>query len=200
MNAAEAPPPPGRQPKKPKTSRGVSRQRAVRVLASAALLVALASALAFHVVWWDVRQEEPFEAGPIVALGGAGGRMEAARDLVADRPDDRELILSSSTAEIYENEGGSCGDDGVRCVMPSPETTYGEAQMIGRLTQTHGWRAITVVTSDVHAPRARLLMSRCVDVPVNVVAVPRTPGGLARLEPALREAGATVASFFLYRC
>jgi hypothetical protein len=49
----------------------------------------------------------------------------------------------------------------VVCFTPSPETTRGEAEAIGRLARDRGWTRIVLVTSTYHMLRAKLLVDRC---------------------------------------
>jgi uncharacterized SAM-binding protein YcdF (DUF218 family) len=57
----------------------------------------------------------------------------------------------------------------VRCFMPDPYSTRGEAEAIARLARTHGWRTVVVVTSTYHVFRAGLLFRRCTRSRVEVV-------------------------------
>jgi hypothetical protein len=143
----------------------------------------------------------PFDRGPVVVLGGAGPRFQGGLEIVDLDAGDRELVLSSSAGILYERAGGDCGQPSVRCVMPDPETTYGEAQLIGRLAREWDWPSVTVVTIRSHRPRTQLLFDRCVDVPVTVVTVPDPDAdGWGRARAVLREVAATAISFVSYRC
>lgn len=111
----------------------------------------------------------------------------------------RLLVLSSSAADLYRNAGGSCDEVGVRCVMPEPETTAGEARLLARLADEDGWERLTVVTTDTHTARARMHLDACVDIPVEVVPVP-TPWRPAKLQIAAREAAGTLWQWATKRC
>lgn len=111
----------------------------------------------------------------------------------------RLLVLSSSAADLYRNAGGSCDEVGVRCVMPEPETTAGEARLLARLADEDGWERLTVVTTDTHTARARMHLDACVDIPVEVVPVP-TPWRPAKLQIAAREAAGTLWQWATERC
>jgi uncharacterized SAM-binding protein YcdF (DUF218 family) len=162
------------------------------------LTLAFTGALWFTNNWLLPPPEQPFADGPVVVLGGGGGRDEAGL-AIAREGQRRQLVLSSSAAILYEMRGGDCTDAGVRCVAPDPENTFGEAQMIGALADAEGWQQVTVVTSDTHVPRSRMLLERCVDVPVVVVGVP-TERGPRYLWRSLREAAGTIVQAVQYRC
>ena len=55
---------------------------------------------------------------------------------------------------------------------PSPGTTQGEAESVGRLAHKYHWRSIAVVTITPQASRARLRTERCFGGPVYVVTTP----------------------------
>jgi uncharacterized SAM-binding protein YcdF (DUF218 family) len=55
------------------------------------------------------------------------------------------------------------------CFVPSPGTTRGEAEEVGRLARKHGWKSVIVVTSKYHVSRARLIFDRCLSARVEVV-------------------------------
>jgi hypothetical protein len=168
------------------------------------LVLALVLATAVLVPsWWFATNwlwpdpAEPFDAGPVVVLGGAGERVPVGVAL-ADGGQ-RELVLSSSAAILYEQRGGDCDRDLVRCVEPIPATTFGEAQLVGSLARAEGWAHVTVVTTATHVPRSRLLFERCVDVPVAVVATPTTRDA-RYLSRAIKEAAGTLVQAVQHRC
>lgn len=63
----------------------------------------------------------------------------------------------------------------VICFQPFPKTTRGEAEEVGRLARTHGWKKIMVITSKYHVSRARMLFERCLDGTLLVNAAPGIP-------------------------
>ena len=175
-----------------------ARSRAGWVL-SLFLLLAGGAALLLS-FWLRGAHGEPLDAGPVLALGGGIGRVDAARDIAAGRDDGPELLVSSSGSAIVDRLYEDCRATNVRCVVPDPLSTYGEAMMAARLARLENWPALTVVTDDLHAPRARLLFTRCVDAPTTVVAIRRDVDNMARLRQALREVAATAVTFVVYRC
>jgi uncharacterized SAM-binding protein YcdF (DUF218 family) len=142
---------------------------------------------------------EPFDDGPIVVLGGGGP--ERLATAMAIRGDDRRLLLVSAEAiERFEAAGGSCDDAEVACLLPEPPTTHGEARTVGALARQLGWPHVTVVTSDFHTTRTRLLFDRCVDVPVVVVPASTDPDLGERLYRIARETAATVVALTRRSC
>lgn len=67
----------------------------------------------------------------------------------------------------------------LRCFIPDPPTTKGEAQELHRLAADYGWRTIIVVTFRPHISRARFILERCFDG--NLVMV-ESPEHLSMLE------------------
>lgn len=59
----------------------------------------------------------------------------------------------------------------VICFTPSPDSTRGEAEEVGRLARTHSWKRVLLVTSRFHVTRARMLFDRCLDADVDAVGV-----------------------------
>ena len=149
--------------------------------------------------------DAPLPAGPVMVLGGVPERVGFALALDAVALEGRELIASAGAAtDLVERYDGDCDAPGVRCVTPDPFSTRGEARLAARLAAEEEWPALTVVTSDWHAQRARRHLEACLGplgVPVAVVGLPDIPaaglpwpvlveelvGGLdARLRPECR--------------
>jgi hypothetical protein len=51
----------------------------------------------------------------------------------------------------------------LRCFMPDPPSTKGEAQELHRLAVHYGWRTVIVVTFRPHISRARFVLEQCFD-------------------------------------
>jgi uncharacterized SAM-binding protein YcdF (DUF218 family) len=58
----------------------------------------------------------------------------------------------------------------VVCFTPTPDSTRGEARALATLAREHGWTDVVLVTSTYHVTRARMLVERCFDGRVDVVA------------------------------
>jgi hypothetical protein len=150
------------------------------VLLVAAVAAASLAAVAFRA--WTVEltavraltivpQVEPgaLATGPVMVLGGSAERVEATLALDAVGRDGRELIASASAATDLILFGRSCDEAGIRCVIPDPATTRGEARLAARLAEEEGWPALTVVTSNWHAHRAGRHFAACLAIPVRVL-------------------------------
>jgi hypothetical protein len=132
-----------------------------------ALLLLLVALCTWLYVWPPTGSPHP--DGPVVVLGGGeGDRLDEGLRIVGD--DERLLVLSAGAGAEWEERGGSCDDPQVRCATPDPLNTAGEARMVEALAQEGGWGQVTVVTSEFHATRSRLLFARCVDAEVALVA------------------------------
>ena len=62
----------------------------------------------------------------------------------------------------------------LRCFIPDPPTTKGEARELRSLAARYGWRTIIVVTSRPHISRARFILEQCFD---GNLAMVESPGG-----------------------
>ena len=86
------------------------------------------------------------------------------------------------------------------CFNPSPETTRGEAEAIGRLAKEHGWNRIVLVTSTYHMSRARLLVGRCYSGTVEVAPAEPDQGVGAWVGAVLHEWGGLAESAIHRSC
>ena len=120
----------------------------------------------------------PATVSAIVSLDRPGGTLNTALRLAEQRRASF-LVISLGTPE----SGYGCPRPiaGVRliCFNPSPGTTQGEAEFVGRLAREYHWRSIAVVTITPQASRARLRIERCFGGPVYVVTTPIAAGFLA---------------------
>lgn len=142
---------------------------------------------------------ESFATGPVVVLGGGtGDRIALGRELVEASGVPRELVLSEDAAAEWEATGRSCAEPRVRCFTPDTMDTFGEAVTVTELARDHGWESVTVVTSEYHVTRTRLLFGYCLDVPTRVVASASGQSLAARGRYLVREPLATVVSLPAY--
>ncbi len=153
----------------------MTRERAPRrpsrrlgLLLGTGLLVVLASLPLF--VLPAVDEPEDLRAAPIDAVlvlgGGDGERIATATSLLGRLPGPApELVL----AVQYPAPLLACGtltevpEVTVRCLVPDPRTTAGEAAGAVALAADEGWQRLAVVTSDYHVTRSRRLFTRCVE-------------------------------------
>ncbi len=131
----------------------------------AVVLIAVIAATARLFVWPD--EGMPATVSAIVSLDRPGGTMGAAQRLAEQRRAPF-LVISLGTPE----SGYGCPRPvtGVRliCFNPSPGTTQGEAEFVGRLARKYHWRCVALVTITPQASRARLRAGRCFAGPVYV--------------------------------
>ena len=135
----------------------------------AVVLIVAAAATARLFVW--PADGMPATVSAIVSLDRPGGTLNTALRLAEQRRASF-LVISLGTPE----SGFGCPRPiaGVRliCFNPSPGTTQGEAEFVGRLAHKYHWRSIAVVTITPQASRARLRTERCFGGPVYVVTTP----------------------------
>jgi hypothetical protein len=139
------------------------------VAALAVVVIVALAATARLFVWPD--QGMPPKVGAIVWLDTDVGKLDAALRL-ARQHRAPFLVISLGTPE----SGPRCPPPiaGVRliCFNPSPGTTQGEAEFVGRLARRYHWQSVTIVTTTPQDSRARLRVERCFTGPVYVVTTP----------------------------
>lgn len=81
--------------------------------------------------------------------------------------DARQLLVSAHPADTPGSTPAPCRTPvpgvEVTCFDPHPSTTQGEAQEIGRVARSRGWRQIEVVAFGPQIERARLIVGKCFD-------------------------------------
>lgn len=149
---------------------GQPRRRRRRLAAAAlALFVMTAGAATARLfVWPD--QGMPAQVSAIVMLNGPGDRLATAEDLAWQH---RAPFVVISRGSRYWGHGSVCAPAiphvTVICFDPSPSTTRGEAEFVGRLARKYKWRSLVLVTTTAQDSRARLRVERCFAGPVYVV-------------------------------
>ena len=143
------------------------RRRTIVVLL---VVIALFCAVTGRLFVWPATGM-PARVDAIVALGGAGDRLDPAIQL-AKQDRARYLVLS----EGMYIPPGLCGTDvgtvPVICFQPDPATTQGEAEATARLAKEHGWHSIVLVTTPDQTWRAELRFRRCYDGKIYGVTAP----------------------------
>jgi uncharacterized SAM-binding protein YcdF (DUF218 family) len=142
------------------------------------------------------RDDVPREPDAIVVLGGHGAeRIRLGMELRTRHG--VPIVLSASAWGYGFNAGLRCEHEGVICVRPASSDTRGEARALAALAVEEGWDRITVVTTNFHTTRARVLFRQCFGGRVDVVgAPPVNPRGLATWA---REVVATAAALTVRR-
>jgi hypothetical protein len=102
-------------------------------------------------------------ADVIVALGGLPEVAFYADSLFRDGVAKRLLLSNPYGVPPWGAISPLCADPRPRvtCFVPSPGTTRGEAQEIGRLAAQNGWDDVIVVAPTFHISRARMIVQRC---------------------------------------
>jgi hypothetical protein len=125
------------------------------------LIVAGFAAVTARVFIWPHLPPVPAHADAIIELAGPGNRdavtMALARRHIAP------LVIQSTVPSDTRSDTCLPAVPGVRigCFTPDPATTRGEARYIGRLAKAYHWHSVVIVTTPVHAWRARLRVERC---------------------------------------
>ena len=147
-------------------SPGKYRRKLAGVLVIA--LIAFVAATARLLIWPD--QGMPAQVSAIVMLNGPGDRLDTALDLAWRQ---RAPFVVIARGSRYWGHGSICAPQmphvTVICFDPSPATTRGEAEFLGRLAQKYHWRSVALVTTTAQDSRARLRVERCFTGPVYVV-------------------------------
>jgi hypothetical protein len=140
------------------------------VSAVVVLLAGFAVATARLLVW--PQQGMPARVDAIVMLNGPGNRLGTALELGWER---RAPYLVISRGSPAWADGGNCAPplSGVKviCFDPSPSTTQGEAEFIGRLASRYHWKTIVMVTITPQITPGRIWLSRCLPAGTSVYAV-----------------------------
>jgi uncharacterized SAM-binding protein YcdF (DUF218 family) len=105
-------------------------------------------------------------ADAIVVLGGPSmdDRVAYARELASEGYAPNLLVSVGKFTEhlrLYVACRKPIPGVVLQCFSPSPATTQGEAEQIGRDAKLHGWRRVIVITDSYHVSRARLIVDRC---------------------------------------
>ena len=124
---------------------------------------------------WFVRpaSDQPTEADAVVLFAGGGGeRLDAALELLDDGVGDA-LVLPNGNLPRWRRANELCSQPqafDVHCFTPDPDDTWGEANGIAAIAEENGWERLVAVTSTYHVTRVRMLLNRCTDADVDVVA------------------------------
>jgi hypothetical protein len=144
-------------------------------------------------------QSMPAHVDAVAMFDGPGNSGRLATALRLAREHRAPVLLLSRGTKL--SESGRCPPSmpGVRviCFNPSPATTQGEAEFLGRLARKDRWRSVALVTVTPQGTRARLRTSRCFPGKIYVVTAP-LPTRLWPYEIAY-EWGATLKALFVQR-
>jgi hypothetical protein len=139
------------------------------LLTLAVVFIAVCAATARLFVWPD--QGMPPRVSAIVMLDGPGHAPNVALRLAAQHRAPF-LVVSQGTPASRDPCPRPVAGVTLICFNPTPPTTPGEAEFIGRLAKKYHWQSIAVVAITPQDSRARLRVERCFDGQVYVVTAP----------------------------
>ncbi len=174
------------------------RRRWVILTVAAVLVVGIAAATARLLVW--PQQGMPARVDAIVMLNGPGDRLDTALNLGWAR---RAPVLVISRGSSYWGHGSVCAPKmpGVKviCFEPSPSTTQGEAEYVGRLADRYHWKTIVVVTITPQITPGRIWLERCLPKGTTIYAVAAPLRSLAWPPAVLYEWGSIISAEIVHR-
>jgi hypothetical protein len=174
------------------------RRRWVILTAAAVLVVGIAAATARLLVW--PQQGMPARVDAIVMLNGPGDRLDTALNLGWAR---RAPVLVISRGSSYWGHGSVCAPKmpGVKviCFEPSPSTTQGEAEYVGRLADRYHWKTVVVVTIAPQITAGRIWLERCLPEGTTIYAVAAPLRSLAWPPAVLYEWGSIISAELVHR-
>jgi uncharacterized SAM-binding protein YcdF (DUF218 family) len=121
--------------------------------------------------------DEALPADAVVVLAGDPRRLPVGLRLVREGMAPVLVVSRDRREDVTLDDDICTGRVPVRhvCFDAEPYRTTGEARAIAHLAREHGWKRIDVVTSRFHRFRAGILVRRCVDGDVRMVAAPNPP-------------------------
>ncbi|SEI42164.1 DUF218 domain-containing protein [Arthrobacter sp. yr096] len=149
--------------------------RIIGVVVGACFLAVLLWLIAAFQFFYNPPQATPHRTDAIVVLGGMSKeRLPVALELQENL--DIPVLVVSTTGLAGNVEGDALcqenageGDPDLVCFRPSPLNTRGEAEALRGLIADHGWKSVTVVTSEYHLMRAGTLIGQCTSAEVQMV-------------------------------
>ncbi len=151
--------------------------RVARISAISLLVLLLAWFVGGFFVIVRPHVNHPQHADAIVVLGPPddNGRIDTAVAMIEKHLAPNLVISVESAKQRNAKRLCTAPQEGftVTCFQPHPSTTRGEAEQVKRLARQHGWKSIIVVTSTYHISRARMIVKRCFDGRLYMVAARR---------------------------
>nr|WP_306422726.1 YdcF family protein [Paenarthrobacter aurescens] len=178
--------------------------RVIGVVVGACLLAALLWVLAAVQFFYNPPQVTPHRTDAIVVLGGMSKeRLPVAQKLQQEL--DIPVLVVSTTGLAGNVEGDAlCDEDqadpDLVCFRPSPLNTRGEAEALRALIAEHGWKSVTVVTSEYHLMRAGTLIGQCTSAEVQMVGSQPDLSAIAWLDRFVVETGGLMDTWVRPEC
>jgi len=156
--------------------RGRRHSRRRRAAMIAAVVVVLFLAVTARLFVFPAEGMPP-RVDAIVMLDGPANDARLATALrLARQRHAPTLLVSIGRPASQPQPGGGCPPavTGVKvvCFNPSPATTRGEAEFVGRYARRHHWTSVALVTVATQDTRARLRLNRCFGGSIYVVTAP----------------------------
>jgi len=185
-------------------NRVISRRRWLRIGGCGFVIVVVAWLIAGFFVIVRPPTDQPSRVDAILVLGPpqVDGRITDALAMAAAGLADT-VVISIPRSPGWELRR-TCRRPGagytVICIRPEPSTTRGEAEELHRLTGSHHWTSVMVITSTYHVARARMLVKRCESARLLVVAASGRPSIATFAYQYLYQTGAFVKTFLHPNC
>jgi hypothetical protein len=137
---------------------GRARRRRRVLIAAAAVGLLLAGLTARLFVWPPAGMPDRVDA--ILMLNTPGDPLPVALQLAREHRA-RYLVISQGTVASHYACPAPVPGVTLICFHPSPATTQGEAEFVGRLASKYHWHSVVAVTIAPQDFRARLRLERC---------------------------------------
>jgi uncharacterized SAM-binding protein YcdF (DUF218 family) len=154
----------------------VGRWRRAGVVAAVATLATSAACYRLYV---DPDTQQVSVAAPADAILALGGDTRIATEAyrLAVSGVSAQVVISDPYAPMWSASvnricAQRTGPVTVTCFAPVPSTTQGEARELHRLAERYGWKRVVVLAPAFHISRARLIIGRCFDGELVMVAPP----------------------------
>lgn len=151
---------------------GHHRTGSVKTIAWLAVSLLLSWAAAGVFLYVAPASDTPKNADVLFVLGPPDSRMTYAEKLM-DQGYAGTLAISVPLNEQGTPELALCNERRayrIICFHTEPFTTQGEARELQRLSQENGWKSADVLTAQFHVTRARMIVQRCYDGALSMVA------------------------------
>ncbi|WP_284986361.1 YdcF family protein [Arthrobacter sp. fls2-241-R2A-172] len=181
-----------------------SATRVIGIFVAACFLAALLWLIAAFQFFYDPPQGTPHRTDAIVVLGGISTeRLPVAQKLQHEL--DIPVLVVSTTGLAGNLEGDAlcqedAGDPDLVCFRPSPLNTRGEAEALRSLIAEHGWKSVTIVTSEYHLMRAGTLIEQCTAAEIQMVGSRPNLSAGAWLDRFVVETGGLIDAWMRPEC
>lgn len=177
-------------------------------LGTGALALGLGWLLACWAALQHPRVDEPAPSDALFVLGPHDRTRMAEAFRLMDEGVAPVLVVATprpratDTAEDLQEREFCAGNLSyeVVCFEPDPSTTQGEAMRLRELAAERGWNRVSALTFRQHVPRSRLILGRCFEGDLDVLAVDYGLGPLGVLRQFRHESGGFVKAWLTPGC